>query len=202
MHDFFYQFILSNPNSTTRNIEYRGVKSARTYLNVVDTGNKYLIITMPLLDDRRRLHEVKPIFDSFLDLISKWLYLVKGEVDAERRYMDLLNLGNYVDFEIVSSDDEGFSREEFEALKRKVQLLHARLDELQLASNQKEELKQEIDTTVRKAEEKGYSKQDFVKHLIGAIITRIVNWSLSQENLRSVSQTLNEFLHSPFLKLG
>lgn len=187
------EFVSHSANPNQMNIEYRGVKSMRLYLNVLDKTTCYSLISMPYVDGRKSFYTIRPEFDALLGMTEKWLALVKQEVDAEKRYSELLNPDNYIDFDELSGTEEIFTKEEFESLKKKVQLLHLRIDALQIDITQKEELKQEVDKSVRKAEEKGYTKQDFFKHLIGAFITRITNWTLSQENLRSIWQVMNDF---------
>jgi hypothetical protein len=186
------EFVTSPANPDMLNIEYHGVGSAKLYLNVIDNVRQYSLICIPPIKGQKRIITIPAAFEHLLGFIERWFELVKQEVDAEQRYSEILNLDNYVDFEEFSDSEQPFTKDEFETLKQKVQQLHERIDALQIDLDQKEELKREIDTSVRKAEEKGYTKQDFKKHLIGAFITKAIGWALSQDHFRSIWQAMSD----------
>jgi len=187
-----FDFDWNETNPDMLNIEFKGVQDQRFYFNILDSVTKYSIDSWPMLSEKRLNVTIKPEFASLLLMTSKWVNLLKKEVDADKRFSELLNPENYIPFEEISDEDEMFSKKEISALKAQSQKLIERLETLGLNEHQVNDLKEHITKSIEKAH--GQSKIDWKNLFVGMILTKMFELGIESHIANQIWEGVGQFI--------
>ncbi len=131
---------------------------------------------------------------AYLKIWGEW---IKEEIDAPDRWADLTMTARLIP-QFSDEPDEVFDPGEIRQLKNQMRALETRFEEIkQLPAADRKQLVETVQQTAPKAAT--FTKKDFWNVFIGAVLRKVTELGMSQDNVNLVLQAIKSTFNGLFL---